>query len=570
MSTNKRARDRSRSLDASSAQEYLTQSNAQLSTAIRLALDDAKRVARPLPSTVLVDVDDTEGHEALVLKLHAELHERYAALESVCDRLCRIEQVILQQPLGQFVRAVGEIKDALVQALRRYTWWRLEDGCYAKSPSMVRCCGSSAHGWDSMSRVYTLEAMIFSIIGRARRARQWKTVQFTQEDMRVLAHPRTNVLVCDHIPVRIWSSKMVTLQLRSLAQRFNQLRDLPKRKRLRNALMKLNRQCELRGYSIVYACTHHKRLQEMPVHSDDGLLSGSFTGQIICTPQNNCGMSNVGSAGTWTERFTWSTARCASKSANVLFWAHRFCRGRHVSMSHVLGKNKESDDDDRRRRVRNFRESARANVRALLDADQLQGQVIASVYPSVVGFDAPVRKDNASQDTSREADIWTAAQAVAPSAQRKWFASYLRVTKSETFWDSALSRAVPDLRALCVCHAFEISTRRDGRNAAGFLRSFFVRADEAQSCFATIREVERLGVPIVAKVGGSYAAVALGQGFYVACDDMCEAIIAWSELMRAKRWRVDRLDFSQTYEPVLKQWCSSKRDDDDDDTRGNT
>lgn len=532
----------------------------QVLSSIALALSYARTLAVALPCTLGKSHSEdaaSNDHELCVMQLHNHLHKRYALMRDVATTLETALPFAARTASRRTLRGITVLRDTLRTSIMHLARWRIEDGCHACSPALVRCCGSSAHGWDAIARAFTLEAIAFEYIGRRRRREMWNEMSFTERDLHELVHPRTGVLVCVRTPVHRWSEKMVITQVRAVSQRFNHLRGIAHRRLLRVALTKLLRQCELRAYALLYAGTFHTRLHVPPTQSDKGLLSGDFAGQITCTPANNCGMSNVSSSGTWCERMAWSLARCCTKVSNVIYVTHRLCRGRVRSFA-SMARACAPEQGDMHAAAAMFSRTAEHRMVDMLNADQLQAQIVDSLYPSVVGFDAPARKDTTSQDQSRDADIWSSAASIAPSAVRKWMTSYARVSRRALFIDSAMRRAVPDLYELGVVHTFEVATRRDGQNAAGFLPSFFVRVDEAQSCFSTMREMESLKAPIVVKVGASYAAAVPGRNITVACDSAAEAIVAWAYFMRASQWRIDRIDFSSLYEPIIENWCSGK------------
>jgi hypothetical protein len=394
--------------------------------------------------------------------------------------------------------------------------------------------------------------MLFDLIGPDRRMEMWRRIAFTKQDLKVLTDRNVSVLMNIETPVWKWSTHMIIMQVRSVSQRINQIEGISRTEGIRIALSKLVRQCELRAYALVSIACDYPDLQEKSTHQGEGLLSGRFVGKIICTPQNNCGMSTVSSFGTWTDRFVWSFARCSSKVSNVLVWVDKLIPYNSVGASQcsrVLGS-------DFRRRVRNFRETAVEKTTALLDADQLQEQVMSSLYPSVVGVDAPVRKMELIQDPRRNSDIWASSKAIAPSSLSKWMISYVRIKRRDFYLESHHAKAMPDIKQLAFLHAFEVSSRRDGRNSAGFLSSFILRTEEIQAHSATFKEMMSLSVPLICKVGADYVVLVANKDVAIYCEDACEALVTWSVLMKSMfDWKVQGMDFSSIYEPLFKAWC---------------
>lgn len=507
-----------------------------------------------LPRTTVVDTDDTVAHDRATVELHAAIAHHWthwktsASIMGSCfDRCVETHDV-------EYAHMLRQCRDKCRHALSNYARWRVGDGCYRCSPSLTKCCGGTAHGWDAICRVFLLESMMFDLIGPERRLRLWRLAAFTKEDLIILTDRRVSVLMSTRIPLWKWSSHMVIMQVRSISQRLNHIEGMAKDGRMRAALSKLVRQCEMRAYALVNASCNYPDLHQKSTHQGEGLLSGKFVGKIVCTPQNNCGMSTVSSFGTWTDRFVWSFSRCSTKVSNILLWADKLIPADAVDTSSMC--TKEALGVDFKARVQRFRESALERTVALLDADQLQEQVVASLYPSIVGVDSAVRKMELIQDPRRNSDVWASALAIAPSGLSKWMVSYVRIKRRDFYIESHHAKAMPDIKQLAFLHAFEISTKRDGRNSAGFLSSFILRTEEIQAHSSTLREMSSLSVPVICKIGADYIVSIAGKQVAIFCEDACEALVTWSMIMESMfDWKIQGIDFSSIYAPLFRTWC---------------
>lgn len=450
-------------------------------------------------------------------------------------------------------------RDSAVRQMQLYNDWRIKDGHYQDSPATTKCSGGSAHGWEPITRVFIMEALLFDFIGRRRRTDMWKEYEFKRADIAELTAHGQEVLIQKSETISRWSARMVMLQLRALSQRFNHMANLTTNVALRIAIRKLLNQCRLRSYRLIEIGCRCPEVQKPASQKGDGLMSGKFTGCIVCTPQNNCGMSTISSSGSWLNNFSKSVARCITKISNVFAWVDVFapvggrCKVASEISPDIMGP-------DWSAKVRNFRRKAESIATHILDADQLQDQVIRSICPSIIGVDCTVRGDDADLAAGSQG-IWDTSNRIAHTACSVWLDSYLRYQRGDYFLSSSLSKAFPDMEAACIAHAFEISSRRDGKNTFGFLETFFVRPEEAQNIRDTIiRDMASHTTPFIAKIGAQYVVAFAGRDFSIACRDMCEAIVTWAICFeRAKKWtlKLNGINFESIYKPIIDEWTKS-------------
>lgn len=506
-----------------------------------------------LPSTTNIDATNTEQHASASIAIHAAIRNHWRHWSAAANAMDDLVDLCVQHNSAKALRNVRRFRDKCARYMSYYLSWRVNDGCYRNSPASIKCCGGNSHGWDAVSRVFVVESILYDLMGPVRQQRLWDNLKMNSDDVRILMRNGVSILLKNNAPVGRWSARMIMMQLRSTSQRINHIHHLATDVRLRNAISKLTRQCELRAYALVCKSMDYEELQQKSTHEGEGLLSGRFVGKIVCTPQNNCGMSTVSSFGTWTDQFVWSFSRCASKISNVLMWINKLipevCVRVKEDNSNALG-------EEFHERLATFKETAVEKVHMLLGADQLQEQVVNSLYPSIIGVDASVRKIEIIQDPRNNNDVWASAKAIAPTNISKWIDSYVRVMRGDFYLEGPICKEFPDIREFCVLHAFEICTRRDGRNSSGFLSTFFIRTEEIQAHMATFREMEALSVPIVCKIGADYIVSLCGRDVAVVCDDACEALMAWSVCMEKMcAWKVSDLDFSHVYAPIFEEWC---------------
>lgn len=362
-------------------------------------------------------------------------------------------------------------------------------------------------------------------------------------------------------PVSRWSAHLTMRQLAAVSARFNHTRGLATDMTLRNAVAKLVAQCRLRVYRIIEVGCRCPEVRQKETRQSDGLLSGKFTGRITCTPQNNCGLSTVASSSTWLDSLTKRAARVLTKIENVMLWVDELCPLAEGRCWRAAAMKGDILGADWALRVRGFRESAVKHVTKILDADQLQPQLIRSIAPSILGIDCAVRQEDAETEAAASREIWEAAERLVPGPCSVWLNAFLKYQRADYVLESPLSAAFPDIREACVAHAFEIATRRDGRNTFGFLETFFVRPEEAQNVRSTLRGMADHSAPMIVKIGAEYVVKFAGRPLCLACEDMSEAIVTWAVCFkRSQDWRLGStgIDLTGVYEPVLAEWCAAE------------
>ena len=523
-----------------------------------------KKELAPLTCTDKVDVDNAEEYKKIVLVLHAAVERHLNFWEKQCDFVCQSIEMCVKTRSIKLVKSLCFALDGATQAIKNYAEWRRMDGCYRNSPSTVRCIGGHCHGCDSISKVFMIETMLYDMIGKKRRMSLWVELDFDRKEMEamiggdggnVVYGTRGCILMNTKTPVRKWSFRMVLLQLESISQRINNIKGLGTNVPMRRALFKLIKQCDLRMYCILSEALNYPNLQKKSTQEGNGLMSGNFTGEIKCTPQNNCGMSTIAPLGTWTDRLMWTFSRSSTKILNVIMWIDNMISDRMMS---VRNGTNSSDifGDDYEERLTNFRRSALDNVDMFLNSGQLQNQVAESLYPTIVGVDASVRRIDISQNFGDENDTWSAAKSIAPANVTKWMDSFLLQKRADFFLHSEHVKYMRDIREFAIIHTFEISCSRDGLNAAGFASSFLMRPEEIQAHNSTLSEMISMGVPIICKTGADYIVALCGNKTSIECEDACEALLVWSICMdKICNWKVKKIGFSHVYMSIVDRWC---------------
>lgn len=502
---------------------------------------------------------------------------------------------------------------SIVRLIKEFADWRYDDGCNLKGPVSSKCTGGHSHGYDSLSRVFLMEAMLYDVLSyryqmKMKREFDIKTVREIRDHKTghiistVCKDEKTNMLMRHKLlvhcfkPIHRWEIRLCLLELRNISHRFNFITELMKTKNnegqnLRQGIINVIRSIELRAYKIIRASLDHPVLHERSSSKAGGIGSKDFNGSIVCTPANNYGFSLISSSGSWFDTMLWRVSRTSTKLLHLMRWLDRICplsvRSHSESSSGLQNygcrnfyevckvllpqSSKQASDKSfqlrMRRYVKNFNSRVREQAILLLNSKQIQSQLTAWIWCTLAGVDADIKRGEVAMNSISEKDytIWKISKEVITRAVNSWSQLYLRIAPPAYWLNSLMSQSIPDFINAFAINVFEIATKRDNRNSAGFIPTFFVRLDSVSSVRYIIEhDLNQCKLPFIMKVGADYACVwndydpntGIGSCTTIECKTMSEAIICWAlYIQKTLKWCVQDLNLESIYKPILNDWC---------------
>jgi len=491
------------------------------------------------------------------VEIHICVKKQWAILTKYCASLQKMMLAAVNLNSTILAKRIGGELDELKKRIPTFSGWRWEDGMFLKSPAVIKCCGGYAHGWDSINRVFIMESMMFDTIGKERQDELFKEVSFKKKE-EVEALLKNSLLVENRKPIKEWDTRTIFLQLRAICQRWNHISSLAYDKHLRKALFYMVSQIELRSYQIVRSALDYPELLKKESSKEGGLESKTFDGRIVCTPNNNYGMSIISSSGSWLDKTIWRISRTTSKIMSLLIWLEKLVPVDDVILlkdikEDMFGKTWEKD-------IERFRKSAHKYCNELIESKQIQNSISKSIYPSIVGLDSDIRQGEFSMNSLSEKNcsIWATSSAMVHRPCDLWIKTYLRIAKSDYYLSSKMSEGFPDLESICVFHSFESATKRDNRNSFGFLDTFFARLECAsQKRYTLTKDMKNGKVPYIMKVGAEYCVItSYKTGLVILCENAVEAIMTWCALLeKLNHWFIaDDCNVENIYKPIFYGW----------------
>lgn len=442
-----------------------------------------------------------------------------------------------------------------------YQEFRRTNGEFIGSVNAIKCCAGHAHGWTFINRLFMLEAMIFNFLYYDTKKKYFKSFQLTSKEIESLIHKDVGLLILNTKPVHLWSAKMIQLQCKLISQKWNHIKGLTNNSTLQTALRKLFTLIQMRLYLLIENGMVNVDLQKPYEGAQEGIMSENFKGKIICTPQNNCGMSSVTSKDSWLTNLIITLSKLLTKLQNTLYLISLIApKDRLINFETKL--NQKGDSNVKIQfKVSNFNEIIQDEVEQMLDNNQLQKMLISSLCPSIIGIDVLTRaSDVYGGATQADYDLWSKARNVAPTGVNIWLDEYLQDQKKEYILESSLKSILYDLKDLCVFNTFDLLSKRDGRNDMGFLRKFVIRIEELQTKYDLVfKDMHEYDIPLIIKVGADYIVMISKKRLFFHCGSSVTAIVLWAELLKkVNNWKIKDIDFKVIYKNLFKNNLISK------------
>lgn len=446
------------------------------------------------------------------------------------------------------------IKKIMKEFLKYYQNWRQNEGCFSGSASATKCVAGHAHGWDCINRIFILESILFSALNYSTKSKMIDHLKFTREEIKQLISKNHCVIIFNKIPIHKWSARMLMLQLRSISQRWNHMYDFLINEHFRNALKKLVCQIQCRLYVIIdNASTDDTLTKYASIANAEGVLSESFNGKIICTPQNNCGMSSITSKGSWIENLILSSSRMITKIQNTIIMMDKIAPLSSCIYVHQLKRN--FIPSEWKTKSKELEKSLLDKSLELLDTGQLQESLSKSLCPSLIGIDALVRvSDIFGTDRSTKIGYFEKSRNIAPTGMCLWLDSFLRYQSKDYIFDSNLSKYLHDMVQITLLHAFEIISKKDGNNPVGFMKKYFVRLECVKDIENIIfKDLVEFKTPFIVKMGANYIVCRAGNNIAIYCETICEALIVWAYILKKfNKWKIGDLNLKTIYKNIFK------------------
>lgn len=445
------------------------------------------------------------------------------------------------------------IKKTIKKYIEYYQIWRKNDGCFTGSAASAKCVAGFAHGWDAINRVFTLESTLFSAFNYATRKKIFDKNQFTTDEIKSLISKNHCILIFSNNPIHKWSARMIILQLRSICQRWNHLYNFLKNQFFRSAIHKLITQIQYRVYVLIDNGTNHDELTSNKSSFNEGVLSETFNGKIICTPQNNCGMSSLTSKGSWLDNLIMTSSRIITKIQNTLLMMDKLAP--IDSCFYVASLHNKFLPTNWKLKVGELENMLLEKSLELLDTGQLQESLAKSLCPSLIGIDALVRvSDIFGSDRASRVGYFEKSRNISPTGMCLWLDSYLKYQSKDYIYDSAISKYLYDLRQITLLHTFELVCKKDGTNPVGFLKEYFIRLECVKDSEDIIfKDMTKYDVPFIVKIGANYIVCRGGKTMSVYCGTICEALFVWALILKKfNRWKIGDLNLKSIYKNIFK------------------
>jgi len=482
-----------------------------------------------------------------VILVHKTIKEHY----DFCIKLGRladecIEHIVMTEHPNRMVVYVAYVIDQLAKKMiNNYVSWRVSTGKNEMGVLFSRCSGGGAHGWDAVTRVYLLECLLYNncLLGHTKKEMlaEYKLTMEERNSLVSLSHP---VLLMDSsVPLHRWCARITYLQLRTIAVRWNTFENTIGDNVFLTAVKKLIHLCRLRSYHIVEQCVHSEDTQIIVVpENEKGLNSSNFNGKIVCTPQNNCGVSALSSFGSYFDIYTWMMSRISTKLLGTIETVHQ-CIPQVTKEINTKIFNLKAHEW--RGKIKQFNEYIKVKARLMLERNQLQSQITRHLFFSIMGIDILVRNTDMSYNVSDD-DVNQLAKQSTSNNILLYITDYLD-KDIEVFMDN------PELFDYTVLYCFETLVKKDGRNPVGFISPFYLRTDLYTESLKKIEKgMKEMHIPCIVKTSRDYVVSISGKTTNILCSSLIEALYIWGMVMKhGYRWKIGILDFSHHYEPIF-------------------
>lgn len=445
------------------------------------------------------------------------------------------------------------IKKIIKEYLKYYQNWRQNDGCFSGAASSSKCVAGHAHGWDSINRIFILESMLFSALNYRSKSKIIADLRFTTQEIKELISKNHCIMIFNKKPIHQWSARMIILQLRSICQRWNHMYDFLINENFRYGIKKLLDQIQYRLYVIIDNATNDDTLTKYAsIMNEEGVLSEKFDGKIICTPQNNCGMSTLTSKGSWLENLILTSSRMLTKVQNTVFIMEKIAP---ISCCFYVNRLKTKFlPSNWKLKTKELEERLLDKSLELLDTGQLQESLSKSLCPSLIGIDALVRvSDIFGTDRSTKIGYFEKSRNIAPTGMCLWLDSFLKYQSKDYIFDSNLSKYLYDMVQITLLHSFEIISKKDGNNPVGFMKKYFVRLECIKDIEDIIfKDLAEFRTPFIAKMGANYIVCIGGNNVAIYCETICEALITWAYVLKKfNKWKIGDLNLKSIYKNIF-------------------
>ena len=500
----------------------------------------------------LYEKDIKNLHDILVL--HFEFWDKLFEIYYYCkDQILNlINNVSQKQNLYKLSCISIQIKQIAKKFLIYYQKWRVNEGCFSGAPSITKCVAGHAHGFDAVNRVFMLESILFNALNYNSQAKIFDNIKFTKLEIAELIDKQHPILIFMQNPVYKWSARMIMLQLRCICQRWNNLSDFLMNDRFLSALSKLLNQIQYRLYVIIDNASREKKLYEADCVQNEGVLADGFNGKIICTPQNNCGMSSITFKGSWLENLIMNSSRILTKLQNVIYMLEKL-----VSTSDSLYMNqlpKTFYSNTLIKRHQEFKDIIYEKADELLDTGQLQELITKSICLSIIGIDTTVRvSDSFSNDRSTNISAFEKARNIAPTGVCLYLDSFLRSQNKDYIFNSSISKYCCDISQIALLHTFEWISKKDGINPVGFINRYFIRSENLKEVESTVfKDFKELRTPFIVKVGANYIVCRGGSKNVIYCQTIIDALFIWGIILKKfNKWKIGKLNLKSIYKNIF-------------------
>lgn len=436
-----------------------------------------------------------------------------------------------------------------------YQTFRTTDGGFTGSVSSIKCCAGHAHGWDIITRLFSLESFLFGHLYHYTKRKYIQNIDLSTAEIDSLIHKDVCILLFDKKPIFQWSAKMVQLQLKTISQKWNHVRGISTNGVLRSAINKILYQLQFRLYILIENGVMDDDLQKPFDGPQEGIMSDNFKGKIICTPQNNCGMNSITSKNSWLTNLVLSMSRLITKIQNTMHLVDLVAPLEHVAHYQEMFKNSTPVGQKVSRKIITFEKIMFQETAGMLDNQQLQKMIVWGICPSIIGIDVLSRTgDVYGSATQDDYDFWSKSRNMAPTGVGIWMDNYMQEQNTEYILKSPLTDILYDLKEIAFFNAFELFSKKDGRNDMGFLNKFFVRIEHLQNIYDIVfKDMYELDIPFIMKIGADYVVSIMKKKIIISCDSAIVAIVLWTELLkRVNNWKINDINLKVIYNNLFK------------------
>lgn len=519
-------------------------------------LDILKSYPSALPES---DSDDDETRS--LAHLHTLVSKHY-------EFICKLVKIVYlcQEHISQtdFIRnnkifyVLSRIETISKNMISNYNTWRMKRCRNENTHIFSRCSSGRGHGWDVINRVMILESELFcNCLFKHTRKQLKQQYELTPEEKERCINWKHPLLVFGiDIPIYKLSGRSLILQLRYLGLIWSRISRLSYDTHLRSALNKIANQCRLRFYCLVRqgVLTPEAHKIEIP-EGEVGLNSTHFEGRIMCTPQNNCGISIASSFGTWFELFVWMSSRQINKLQTTLYRIDLIAPMQFVKLSTRMNFNAFGMSTPiYENQLKLFTQYLTQKAIDMIDNNYIQSAIINDVYLSIMGIDSCVRNIDISHKVGEMASYYKNIKQSVPTSMNLWIQHALNKKKSDFFLEDPVVKYMnTDFKSLSILLAFDYMSRKDGTNTNGFIIPFYIRIDhEAESVQKIENGMDKLNAPCVIKIGSEFMVKTCGRSSSIACRNIYEALYMWCLIMKnVYNWRFGELNYMSFYADIF-------------------